>query len=208
MTPSHSTRNGNKRYRYYVCTAAQSRGWQTCPTPSIPAGEIERFVVEQIKCIGRDPALIAETVRQTHTQAKQRIEELDTEENRLERELAWHHGELTKLVTRQSAENDCPASVRLADAQERIGATERRLSDIRDEIERLRSHLIDESEIAKALAAFDPVWETLSPGEQSRLLRLLIERIDYDGRDGTISITFHANGIKAMEIDKLQGDAA
>ena len=29
---------------------------------SIPAGEIERFVVEQIKCIGRDPELVAEPV--------------------------------------------------------------------------------------------------------------------------------------------------
>ena len=31
--------------------------------PTVPAGEIEWFVVEQIKCIGQDPAVIAETVR-------------------------------------------------------------------------------------------------------------------------------------------------
>ena len=29
--------------------AAQKRGWHKCPSPSIPAGEIERFVVDQIK---------------------------------------------------------------------------------------------------------------------------------------------------------------
>ena len=55
MSPTHATRDGKKRYRYYVCTAAQKRGWDKCPSRSIPAGEIERFVVEQIKCIGRDP---------------------------------------------------------------------------------------------------------------------------------------------------------
>ena len=44
MSPSHSTKDGNKRYRYYVCQSAQKRGWQSCPSPSIPAGEIERFV--------------------------------------------------------------------------------------------------------------------------------------------------------------------
>jgi hypothetical protein len=37
------------RYRYYVCSQAQKRGWKTCPAPSVPAGEIERLVGEQIQ---------------------------------------------------------------------------------------------------------------------------------------------------------------
>ncbi len=64
MSPTHSTKDRTKRYRNYVCCAAQKRGRQTCPSQSIPAGEIERIVVEQIKVIGRDPDLVAETVRQ------------------------------------------------------------------------------------------------------------------------------------------------
>ncbi|MFM7930084.1 MAG: recombinase zinc beta ribbon domain-containing protein, partial [Pirellula sp.] len=27
MTPNHTTKGGKKRYRYYVCTSAQKRGW-------------------------------------------------------------------------------------------------------------------------------------------------------------------------------------
>src|ERR1019366_9125504 len=49
MTPAHSCKGGKKRYRYYTCTGAQKRGWNTCPSKSIPAGEIERFVVQQIR---------------------------------------------------------------------------------------------------------------------------------------------------------------
>ena len=56
MTPAHSNKQGKKRYRYYTCTNAQKRGWHTCPSKSIPAGEIERFVVEQIRCVSNDPA--------------------------------------------------------------------------------------------------------------------------------------------------------
>ncbi|WP_197532948.1 recombinase family protein [Symmachiella macrocystis] len=61
MTPSHVVKNKTKRYRYYVCTNAQKRGYGECPPKSVPAGEIERFVVDQIRAIGRDPGLVAAT---------------------------------------------------------------------------------------------------------------------------------------------------
>src|SRR5262249_9005109 len=50
MTPAHATKN-SKRYRYYTCSSAQRRGRDTCPTPSVPAAEIERFVLEQLRSV-------------------------------------------------------------------------------------------------------------------------------------------------------------
>ena len=47
MTPAYVTR-GNKRYRYYTCSAAQKRGWHTCPSKSVPAALLERYVLAQI----------------------------------------------------------------------------------------------------------------------------------------------------------------
>jgi hypothetical protein len=44
--------------------------------------------------------------------------------------------------------------------------------------------------------------------EQGRLLALLIERIDYDGRDGSICISFHAEGIRTLAAKAHEGDAA
>ena len=61
MTPSH-TRRGCRRYRYYVCTRAQKRGWEQCPTKSIPAGQIEAFVLQQIAGLGRDAVLCADLI--------------------------------------------------------------------------------------------------------------------------------------------------
>ena len=77
MSPSHSTRKGTKRYRYYVCTKAQKRGWHNCPSKSIPAPEIERFVVEQIKAVGRDPGFLREVVDQARIQAQSHLGQLD-----------------------------------------------------------------------------------------------------------------------------------
>ncbi len=61
MTPSQ-TKRGNRRYRYYVCTNAQKRGWDQCPSKSVPAGQIEAFVVDQIRAIGCDPAFCAQVL--------------------------------------------------------------------------------------------------------------------------------------------------
>ena len=33
--------DGEQAWRYYVCSAAQKRGWESCPARSNPAGEIE-----------------------------------------------------------------------------------------------------------------------------------------------------------------------
>jgi site-specific DNA recombinase len=52
--------------------------------------------------------------------------------------------------------------------------------------------------VASALSAFDPVWEQLAPKEQARVIQLLVDRIDYDGAAGTVSVTFHPTGLKAM----------
>lgn len=49
---THTTKGGNKRYRYYVCTPAQNRGWHTSPSKSIRAEQIEDFVIQQIKKVG------------------------------------------------------------------------------------------------------------------------------------------------------------
>ena len=47
MTPASVTR-GQRRYRYYTCSAAQRHGWHTCPSKSVPALALERYVLEQI----------------------------------------------------------------------------------------------------------------------------------------------------------------
>jgi hypothetical protein len=56
MTPAQVTR-GNRCYRYYTCSAAQKKGWHTCPSKSLPATIIERFVLEQVTSEVKDHAL-------------------------------------------------------------------------------------------------------------------------------------------------------
>jgi site-specific DNA recombinase len=197
MTPAH-TKRGARRWRYYTCTSAQQRGWHTCPSKSIPAGEIERFVVEQIRCVGRDPALVQETFAQASAQADSRLAELDAERRVLERDVARWTNEMPLLLEEVGRGASGSATARLADLQERLGTTERRAAEINEEVLALSYEKVGKDEVEQALAGFDPLWNTLSPREQARVLHLLVERVDYDGAAQTVSVTFHPAGIQAL----------
>jgi site-specific DNA recombinase len=198
MTPAHTTR-GAKRYRYYTCVNAQKRGWEVCPSKSIPAAEIEALVMEQIRCIGRDSALLQETLMQARQKEDSRMAELEAERRVLERDLARWHADMQNLSGQLgSPEGDRSVVARLADLQDRVDMAERRLAGVREQVQAIRRQMIDEVEAREALAAFDPVWQTLTPLEQGRLVALLVQQINYDGATRKVAITFHPTGIRAL----------
>jgi site-specific DNA recombinase len=197
MGHSYSQKNGSVRYRYYVCLNAQKRGWHTCPSKSVPANEIERLVVEQIKAIGRDPSVITTTIREARKHAKAEIDRLNHENIALERELKRRHAEMRTLVANTTAGNGSTAG-RLGDLNERIRQAEQRMTEIGEHVLALSRELVDEREVARALTAFDPVWDTLSPNEQARVLHLLLERVEYDGQNGKVVLTLRPTGLRTM----------
>jgi site-specific DNA recombinase len=198
MTPSQTIRKGNRRYRYYTCCSAQKRGWHSCPSKSIPAGEMERFVIEQIRCIGRDPTLWAETFAATRAQGQARLAELTAERGKLERDLQRWHGEIHDLVIAGANTVATPDIPRLADLHERLRLAERRRTEIDDERKALTKQQLAESEVEQTLSAFDRVWESLTPREQARIVQLLVQRVDFDGATNQLSITFHSSGIQTL----------
>jgi site-specific DNA recombinase len=184
MSPSHTTK-GEKRYRYYTCSSAQKKGWNTCPSKSIPAAEIEELVVEQVRCVGRDQALLHDVLEQARRQDEERVAELETEQRGLQRNLAGWQKEVLKLSGQIVVGQDNGSIVaRLADLHERIGSVEERVRKVREQIQAIHEQLVDEEQATSALALFDPVWERLSPKEQARVIHLLVEGVDYDGEKG------------------------
>jgi len=209
MVPTHATKTtssgGNKRYRYYVCQNAQSRGWHNCPSPSVPAPELEGFVVDQVKAIGKDTNLLAETLEESRRQREEAIGKLEDEKRTLERELHRHNAELRELASK--GQTNGVTTDRMADVQDRIKIAEQRTTEVREQIVALSRELVDAREVGEACSLFDPLWDTLTAREQARILHLLIERIDYDGVNGTVSITFHPTGIKTLADELAQQEA-
>lgn len=106
---------------YYVCSNAQKRGGEKCPAKSIPAPEIERFVVDQILRVGQTPELINATVAQAQVQVRKQLADLDVEQRSLDRDLAHWTTEI-RTVDADVGPNrgDSEVVARLSDLRERV----------------------------------------------------------------------------------------
>lgn len=208
LTMGHTTsiKGGSRLYRYYVCYKAQKQGWDSCPCRSLPAEQIEGFVVEQIKRIGKDPELLSLTLANCREQmAAQRLA-AEGELAGVERELARLHADLGR--TAGDAAWDAHAAARLADLHERVRGAEERAATLRRAVADADAGQITKAEVDAALGEFDGVWSSLSPREQARLMRMLVQRVDYDATKGSISITFHPLGLRSIGQRGAEEEAA
>jgi len=71
----------------------------------------------------------------------------------------------------------------------------------------MTSSLLVGANPAIRFAVFDPVWDSLCLREQVRVIQLLVERVDYDGDRGTVSVTFHPAGIDALGRELRENEA-
>ncbi|MGB0716813.1 MAG: recombinase family protein, partial [Phycisphaerae bacterium] len=199
------TSKGNTRYRYYVCYTTQKQGWDACPSKSVPAAQIERFVVEQIKTIGHDPNIMSMTLEAARAQGLEELASLEHEAEHAEREIVRIDKEIASVAVDATANGH--AAARLANLHEEMHKSTERQATMRDPIAQCRQEIITKSEVDAALAEFTQVWECLTPKEQARVMQLLIQRVDYDGANGKVAVTFHASGIRALGRQAINGKA-
>ena len=201
MTSATSAPRG-KPYRYYCCTSPRRRGAGECPVRSVPAAELERFVVDRIRDIGRDPALLQETLAAIDASRRQERPALEREQRTLHVEHQACRAEARKLVASLAAATSSSVAERLAELELRAGQLEVRLTEIQGAIAAIDRSVIDPDDVALALAQFDPVWDALVPREQASLLQLLIERVEYDGQVDEVAITFRPAGIASLASER------
>ncbi|MFP7572316.1 recombinase family protein [Marivita sp. S2033] len=132
FSPTHTRKKG-KLYRYYVSQTVLKHGAGSCPVGRVPAGEIERAVIDQIRAVFRQPEIVAGT---------------------------WK-------TARANADD------------------------------------ISEADARSALQKFDPLWDELFPAEQSRIVALLIERVDI-GTDG-LNVQLRVDGLSGLALEMLAG---
>jgi site-specific DNA recombinase len=192
MSPTYSSK-GSKRYRYYVCSQAHKRGWDHCPSQSIPAGQIERIVVEQVSKVGQDPKRLQKILTEASKQRRMRLTALESERRRLERERQ----NLTEnLPPKTGASDDGKQSVSGWETiQQNIGHLERRLAETREEALAFQQPALEVEQVAQALLALEQRFDELPVIHQSRLMQLMVQRVDYDGAQGKLALRLDPAGL-------------
>jgi len=171
---------------------------------------VEALVVEKIRAIAKDPALIRETVRQVRRRAKERKKRLQAERRTLQRDLKKQRDDMNGTLAALADGNGCPASAteRLGELEEQKQKVERRLEAVEGELTAVERNTIDEQDVATALSAFGPVWDELFQAEKERIVRLLIERVDYAGAAQALAITLRDAAINTLTEEMTGGTAA
>ena len=194
------TRKKERLYRYYTCTRAISEGYDQCPSPSLPAAEIERVVIEQIKAATRNPILKDEVLRQVHQLVDGGRGELVTQERQTVSEIRRCEGEIQKLSVGPTK----PCAEQLASLHERVRVGTERLRDVREKLAETNDEGVDDREIGDLFDDFDAVWGTLAPKEQADVVRLLVAKVEFDGTENEVSVSFHDTGSKAQSPGKAR----
>ena len=172
----HYATKGQRRYRYYVCQKAQKKGWASCPYPSLPAGELERFVIDRIRDTVRDPQLLTNVIERAQAQLDRQIDELKEQRQRRQN----HARRVNESICELARVPDAPgAADELADLQEELVKIEKAVVSINRQIVELEQRKVGEDELTGAFESFDPMWDQLRPAEKTRLIHLLVQCIEY-----------------------------
>jgi hypothetical protein len=195
MTHSYrAARGGSRAYRHYVCQGRNAGTDDGCPTPWLPAEEIERLVLDQIAAIGADEALAAEVLAEMASQAATEAKDAATRLEAAEAEVAACDRALRKAVTGRATID--PAE--LADLNERLRQAETAVGEARALRDAATQRLPDTTAGRAALRSFTPVLRALSPAEQTDLMQALLTTVTIDAARGSLVLAFRPTGIAAL----------
>lgn len=198
------TKRRGKSYRYYLCNHASKNGYDTCTVKTVPAGMIEEIVVNQLKRIFQSPELIASTFRSVKQKTAEESERLKLKKFSLEEQLNKLKDQVKNIVySKGNNQNSIFLNQELSKIDNEIICNEEAIQKIKDQLSALELNPVNEQEVFQYLKNTDKIWDELFPIEQSRIIRLLIDKVVIypDG----IDLLINTNGINSL-VKELQND--
>ena len=185
MGTQYTKKTPTKIYRYYICCHAQKYGWKTCPHPSLPADEIENYLVKELLEIANSTKLRNEIIESFYRNTLNQISDLGKRNTVLSRSLI----ELRKKIKTEesiSANLFYLEDLRKQEAQiiDSISSNESIIKELTNKAD------IKRQELEELFGNFDNIWNNLSFIERKDLFNTLIEKVVFDGTSGKIAITF------------------
>lgn len=199
MTHVPTRKPDGTTYRYYRCITAQKEGAARCPSgSSLPATEIEQFVMDRLRAIADDPEQVDAIARDAAALAAVRMHDVHVDIETWEARVYEQDNEITRLRERLAQAPEHTRDLILTHLQ----TMEDQQVDLVEGLERCRNEAagltvqrLTPRVFRAALTYFDPVWHVLYPQERARIIQLLIESVEYTGSRGTLSLAFRPSGV-------------
>lgn len=172
MGPTYTKKNG-RQYVYYICEKDAKRAVSLCPLKRIPAGDIERAVIEQLGAVFRTPNLVAKTYFAAREIEEAERERLIRQKEQMKEELGRVREQAIKLM---KPGNDQPGKAEMLSAiNQQAVEISKQLAHVSDRCKAYKGEHISEQDVSGTFQNVECFWEDLFPVERNRLIRLLVE---------------------------------
>jgi len=195
MVHTYSSK-GTRRWRYYVCSSAQKRGYDTCPTRSVNAQAMEEVVVTSLRQLARNPAQQLEALAELNQGLASERKALLAQQHELEAVIPKLTSRLEALKSQQADPATRAEIKRLATE---LQDKEPLLSHLRTRLIQIDEQQLAQKELEQALDITSTAWETLFPQAKRQVLELLLDRVDYDARDQKLGVMLSTRGVQVLQ---------
>ena len=181
MTPSFGTgRNGV--HFYYRCVRRSDASGR-CNVRLIPAAALEQLVIDRIKELNRNPALIREVIAAANTTFADSLKKREEERGEALRQLSLVDDRLRKLID-FIGDGKTTATLReeLLALEDRKRALKERIASLDGQIAAMRAQQVGEATFRENLQLFERLWARANDDDRAELLRLQIHAVIY-GQD-------------------------
>ena len=199
------TQKGARRYTYYHCAKDAKRAVRRCPLKRVPAGDIEKVVLEQLSAVFRTPTLVSQTYFAAKGMEGAERERLLKHKERLEDELLKVRALALEEVSPEG--NGSDPGVALAELNQEAVTLNHQLTDVAARAQAFEANPVTERAISEAFQSVETFWDDLFPLERNRLIRLLVEKVEL--RETGIDIELKTEGMTSLiiELSGLAGEA-
>ena len=142
---------------------------------------------------------MGDVVRQLDEQRAAGVDGLEREKRLIEKELQSLGEEIAGLVGMTGK----LGTDRMAELQDRVAVLERQHRDVRDQLAESVGQTVDAASVRKTLREFDGIWAEMTPREQEKFVKTLVERVTYDGATCTVKVGFRTAGIRQLCLEMI-----
>jgi len=192
------TRKNGRTYRYYLCDRANKNGYDTCPVKSVPAGDVEKAVMMQVRRVFQAPEILAESLASIQRREEADRGRLAAEREALQGEIATTKANAQRLIASSLGGGGAGTFVseEIARMERTVDDLNRKLRMVEAELNMLERTPTTEARLLDELQALDRIWEELFPAEKERLIRLVVDSLTVNP-DG-LELVLRADGLASL----------